>query len=101
MVDETTTTLRRCSGSARFGIAPHEAPIEDFPKQPSQPDGLGRMCKVHWTQYARGLARDAKARKAAPDQAQEPVSESASEPAPRRRRELVPTPEPETQGDAG
>jgi hypothetical protein len=39
--------MRRCIGSARFGIEPHDAPIEDFPKQPSQKDGLGRMCKVH------------------------------------------------------
>lgn len=33
--------------------------------QPSQKDGLGRMCKVHWNQYTAGLARDAKARKEA------------------------------------
>lgn len=33
--------LRRCIGSARFGIEPHEAPVEDFPKQPSQKDGIG------------------------------------------------------------
>jgi hypothetical protein len=39
--------MRRCIGSARFGIEPHDASIEDFPKQPSQKDGLGRMCKVH------------------------------------------------------
>jgi hypothetical protein len=57
--------LRRCIGSARFGIEPHEAPVEDFPKQPSQKDGLGRMCKLHWNEYTAGLARDAKARKAA------------------------------------
>ena len=56
--------LRRCIGSKRFGIEPHESPIEDFPKQPSQKDGLGRMCKTHWNQYTAGLARDAKARKA-------------------------------------
>jgi hypothetical protein len=57
--------LRRCIGSARFGIEPHDAPVEDFPKQPSQKDGLGRMCKTHWNQYTAGLARDAKARKLA------------------------------------
>jgi hypothetical protein len=56
--------LRKCIGSARFGIEPHEAPVEDFPKQPSQKDGLGRMCKTLWNQYTAGLARDAKARKA-------------------------------------
>ncbi len=57
--------LRKCIGSARFGIEAHEAPIEDFPAQPSQKDGLGRMCRPHWNQYTAGLARDAKARKAA------------------------------------
>jgi hypothetical protein len=35
MSDETTTTLRHCFGSARFGIQPHEAAIEGFPRQPS------------------------------------------------------------------
>jgi hypothetical protein len=57
--------LRKCIGSARFGIEAHDAPVEDFPKQPSQKDGLGRMCKTHWNQYTAGLARDAKARKEA------------------------------------
>jgi hypothetical protein len=61
---EDATSLRRCSGSARFGIEPHEASAEDFPSQPSQKDGLGRMCRVHWNAYTAGLARDAKARKA-------------------------------------
>jgi len=42
---KSTTTLRRCIGSTRFGIEPHEAPIENFPKQPSQKDGIGRMCQ--------------------------------------------------------
>ena len=65
MTDETTTILRRCIGSARYGIEPHDAPVEEFPKQPSQRDGLGRMCRTHWNQYTAGLARDAKARKAA------------------------------------
>jgi hypothetical protein len=89
--------LRRCIGSVRFGIEAHDAPVVGFPKQPSQKDGLGRMCKPHWNQYTAGLARDAKARKAAagaatvdevsdqgdpagPDEAQT----SALEPAPKR-----------------
>jgi hypothetical protein len=55
--------LRRCIGSERFGIVAHDAPPEDFPAQPSQKDGLGRMCKPHWNQYTAGLARDRKARK--------------------------------------
>ncbi len=54
---------RKCIGSARIGIEAHEAPPADFPVQPSQPGGLGRLCKPHWTEYTRGLARDAKARR--------------------------------------
>jgi hypothetical protein len=57
--------MRTCIGSKRFGIEAHEAAVENFPSQPSQKDGLGRMCKSHWNQYTAGLARDAKARKAA------------------------------------
>jgi hypothetical protein len=53
--------LRRCIGSARFGIEAHDASPEDFPRQPSQKDGLGRMCKPHWNEYTAGLARDRKA----------------------------------------
>ena len=69
---------RKCIGSARFGIEPHEAPAADFPVQPSQKDGLGRMCKTHWNQYTAGLAGDAKARKAAdPAEATDVSTESA------------------------
>jgi hypothetical protein len=57
--------LRKCIGSTRFGIEAHEAPVADSRSKPSQKDGLGRMCKVHWNQYTAGLARDSKARKAA------------------------------------
>jgi hypothetical protein len=56
--------MRRCSGSKTYGIEAHEAPVKDFPVQPSQKDGLGRMCKTHWNQYTAGLARDRKARMA-------------------------------------
>jgi hypothetical protein len=77
--------LRRCIGSARFEIEPHEAPVEDFPKQPSQKDGLGRMCKPHWNLYTAALARDAKARKAA---AAEPLAADAE---PTRKRRGVET----------
>ena len=55
MARTTTTTLRRCIGSARFGIEPHEAPVADFPKQPSQKDGLGRMCADPLEAYVKGL----------------------------------------------
>ena len=49
------TELRRCHGSARFGIEPHEAPASTFPKQPSRKDGLGVMCTEHWKAYVKGL----------------------------------------------
>jgi len=77
--------MRKCIGSTRFGIEPHEAPVEDFPVQPSQKDGLGRMCKVHWNQYTAGLARDAKARKAATTEADAPDPEPV-ETKPRRKK---------------
>ena len=57
--------LRRCIGSAKFGIEGHDAPPEDFPAQPSQKDGLGRMCKTHWREYTTALRKAALARKAA------------------------------------
>jgi len=57
------TTTKKCVGSERFGIEAHEAAAEDFPKQPSQKDGLGRMCKEHWREYTAGLREDAQARK--------------------------------------
>ncbi len=44
--------MRRCMGSATFGIEAHEAPASEFPIQPSGKDGLGRMCKPHWDAYA-------------------------------------------------
>ena len=47
--------MRRCIGSTKFGLPAHDAPITDFPSQPSQKDGLGRMCREHWTQYTRAL----------------------------------------------
>lgn len=43
----TTIELRGCKGSASFGIQPHEAPISEFPRQPSRKDGLGTMCTAH------------------------------------------------------
>ena len=59
------TTTKKCIGSAKFGIEAHEAPVGDFPAQPSQKDGLGRMCKPHWNQYTSALRKAALARKAA------------------------------------
>ena len=54
---QTVSGMRRCIGSTTFGIEPHEAPLDDFPAQPSRRDGLGLMCREHWTAYTRGLAR--------------------------------------------
>ena len=62
----TTTTTKQCVGSKRFDIEPHEAPVDDFPIQPSQRDGLGRMCTAHWREYTAELRNDAQAREAKP-----------------------------------
>src|SRR5215212_5825487 len=80
--------LRKCIGSKRYLIEPHEAPVEDFPKQPSQKDGLGRMCKTHWNEYTAGLAREAKARKAATGGTAEPAPPAPVKPAsaPKQKR---------------
>lgn len=51
---------RRCVGSTRFGIEPHDAPIGDFSAQPSQKTGLSRMCSNHWKLYVADLGREAK-----------------------------------------
>ncbi len=61
MTTKKATELRRCTGSARFGIEAHEAPVSDFPKQPSRKDGLGTMCTVHWRAYVKGLREARKA----------------------------------------
>ena len=50
---------RRCIGSTTFGIEAHDAPTTEFPVQPSQKDGLGRMCRPHWTAYTRALRQAA------------------------------------------
>ncbi len=81
--------LRRCIGSTRFGIEPHDAPVETFPSQPSQKDGLGRMCKEHWNRYTAGIAREAKACRAAeeggPDDASVPSRNHRTRGAAQRR----------------
>jgi hypothetical protein len=65
MTTKTTTELRRCTGSTRFGIEPHEAPVSEFPKQPSRKDGLGTMCTEHWRAYVTALREARVAAKAA------------------------------------
>jgi hypothetical protein len=106
---ERTTTmadLRKCIGSTRFGIEAHDAPVEDFPAQPSQRDGLGRMCKPHWNHYTSALRKAALARKAADAETEAPAEDAgAVKPEPIRtrgpRREHTQTPVGGSQGDAG
>ena len=67
MTTRKKTELRPCKGSARFGIEPHEAPVGEFPKQPSRKDGLGTMCTEHWRAYVKAL-REARKADAAPSE---------------------------------
>ena len=95
--------MRKCIGSAKFGIEAHEAPANEFPAQPSQKDGLGRMCKTHWNQYTNALRKAALARKAAEGRRRaepEPVAASRSRSAARARPKAI-TPAAGAQGDAG
>jgi hypothetical protein len=98
------TDQRRCIGSAKFGIEAHEAPAADFPIQPSQKDGLGRMCKPHWNEYTTALRKAALARKAA--EGETPAGSVPTEaPKPSRTRvkraNKAIVPEGGAQGDAG
>ena len=103
------TTMRRCIGSAKFGIEPHEAPGIDFPAQPSQKDGLGRMCKPHWNQYTSALRKAALARKAAEGEVATEVALTEPEPVEAagpirtrgKRHSKAAVPEAGSQGDAG
>ena len=99
--------IRRCKGSERFGIEPHDAPVTDFPRQPSQKDGLGRMCTTHWNAYTAALAREAKARTTAETGELSATDAGPTETPPdmatpkRKRSKQVPTPEAAAQGDGG
>ena len=88
----TETQTRRCIGSSRFDIEAHDADAGDFPVQPSQKDGLGRMCKPHRRAYTNALRKAAVARKA--------EAETTEAPAPEPQPEVIETPdevpEPET-----
>ncbi|MFI5041496.1 MAG: hypothetical protein ACHQNA_06555 [Acidimicrobiales bacterium] len=99
--DATTRALRRCIGSAKFGIEAHEAPPEEFPAQPSQKDGLGRMCKPHWNQYTSSLRKAALARKAAEGETAEPEPVEAPVPIRAKRGRKAAVPGAGSQGDAG
>jgi hypothetical protein len=83
---DATIGTRRCIGSTTFGIEAHEAPVDDFPVQASAKDGLGRMCRPHWTEYTRALRTASLARKAAEVVEAEPNPEPvAAAETPRRR----------------
>jgi hypothetical protein len=94
MATTTTSGMRRCIGSTTFGIESHEAPVDDFPVQASAKDGLGRMCRTHWTEYTRALRKASAARKAEVEPVPEPVAEPEAT-APRKGRRAKAAPEPE------
>jgi hypothetical protein len=73
--------MRKCIGSAKFRIEAHEAPPAEFPAQPSQRDGLGRMCKPHWNQYTKALRKAALARKAVDGGLATDIAPTESDPA--------------------
>lgn len=97
------TDMRKCIGSARFGIEAHEAPVDEFPAQPSQKDGLGRMCKPHWNAYTSALRKAALARRApeAGPAEPEPVRPAAPGRAGRKRTNNSAALAAGAQGDAG
>jgi hypothetical protein len=80
--------MRKCIGSERFGIEAHEAPVTEFPAQPSQKDGLGRTCKTHGNACTNGLRKAALARKAGESEA-EPVAAPEPAKAKRGRKAIV------------
>jgi hypothetical protein len=93
----TISGMRRCIGSTTFGIEAHEAPVDDFPVQASARDGLGRMCRSHWTEYTRALRKASVARKAAEVAEGEPTPDPIADPdaaTPRKGRRARTTPEP-------
>lgn len=90
------TDMRKCIGSAKFGIEADEAPATDFPVQPSQKDGLGQMCKTHWNAYTNALRKAAIARKAAEAAPAEP--EPIATPEPIRTKRGRKSAEPATAG---
>lgn len=94
MTTETTVTMRRCIGSTRFGIEAHDQPADEFPVQPSQKDGLGRMCHTHWRAYTNALRKAAVARKAEASTDAEVQAEVPPEPGPEIVDEVVADPGP-------
>ena len=86
----TETQPRRCIGSSRFGIEAHDAEATDFPVQPSQKDGLGRMCTAHWREYTNALRKAAVVRKA----------ETTEAPAPEPEPEVIEAPDEAPEAEA-
>ena len=86
----TQTQTHRCIGSTRFGIEAHEVSATDFPVQPSQKDGLGRMCKPHWRAYTNALRKAAVARNA----------EAAEAPAPEPQPGVIEAPHEAPEAEA-
>jgi hypothetical protein len=84
--------LRKCIGSTRFGIGSHEAPVEKFPVQPSQKDGLGRLCKPHWKAYTTALRKSAAAVKAEAAPVRDDPEPPPVEKQPRRAKAKEPVP---------
>ena len=93
--------MRKCIGSAKFGIEAHEAPATEFPVQPSQKDGLGRMCKIHWNAYTNALRKASLARKAAEAPAVEPEPVEEATPVKAKRSHKATAPVASSHGDAG
>ncbi len=89
---------RRCIGSAKFGIEAHDAPPGDFPAQPSQKDGLGRMCKAHWNQYVSALGKARRAAATAGDTEPTVQSQAAARVATKRVARVAIAPKPEPNG---
>lgn len=81
--------MRRCIGSTRFGIEAHEAPTTDFPIQPSRKDGLGLMCKPHWSAYVKGLRQARGAGKGAAPKAPKASATKATTKRERRRSPMA------------
>jgi hypothetical protein len=80
----TWQTCANASARPALGSRPTRHPWPTSRSKPSQKDGLGRMCKVHWNQYTAGLARDAKAEQDAPEPAE--TTPAAIEAKPRRAK---------------
>ena len=108
--DATTTgRLRRCIGSDPLRHRGPRGAGDDFPVQPSQKDGLGRMCRPHWREYTNALRKAAVARKAEAAEARPGARAQVAEPRARhpsrrrrhRARPAAPRPSPRRRPTPG